>query len=656
MQFKSLGEQIEFFLNPNNLDLWELQKSFQTLISRYYHAKLTSRTLFSLQDPINEIEKICEIIALISNKKATKKCEKGINILRAELYVTKKYDLIDILNDLRQKQPSELTNAMTEDSDWFELASYLQKILRVYFKKCQQNYEFQEIIRTSMSGWPEAWRFLKDNLPVLTVFGGVAYTIMVLFTKYGFINELKNKHLVVVLNAINLDSQIEILKIMFIALIFMIIISSISVSTIFRDTNIILNKNEVKTINGSQAAREYIVRKIVTFLILLVAFSVGLIIVNMVLYYSTRYHNSIYVSIAEAVAVIIVIAILRIIAISFGQAIYSHKNIVDFLVTHLYDTIKFYKISYIQQILWWLLGLVVITAPMLFSLMFVLVNNNAVPETVPILDYIIITEIIAVPLIAFIFIEMTVHSVIGKICSSVMIYLVASWFTISNYINYLEFLGLRNNANTISLLKITENESTLTEQLRDMGFHQLQYNGNESQVSGLQFERYVFAHGIESTIYFAGVSESQPIYLAELESYIASNKNVVCNSKLNQAVLSEFESGDESGHYFGYEGCKVNINSFKLNEKIKLVNKLFLVRQSESDYTYWIFGAHVNYKKQDDTLIISAAKNDNFNTITLNKGRGMLYYEETTLRINESSDALHNFALTRYGNESSQSY
>lgn len=651
MQFKSLGKQIEFFLNPNNLDLWELQKSFQTLISRYYHAKLTSRTLFSLQDPINEVEKICEIIALISNKKATKKCEKGINRLRAELYVNKKYDLIDILNDLRQKQPSKLTNAMTGDSHWFELASYLQKILRVYFKKCQQNYEFQEIIRTSMSGWFEAWRFLKDNLSVLTVFGGVAYTIMVLFTKYGFINELKNKHLVGVLNAINLDSQIEILKIMFIALIFMIIISSIYVGVVFGDTNIILDKNEVKTINAPQAAREFIVRKITTFLMLLVAFGGALTVVNMMLYYSTRYH-SIYVSIAEAVAAIIVIATLRIIAISFGEAISSHKNVVGFLVTHLYDTIKFYIISYIQQILWWLLGLVVITAPMLFSLIFVVANNKAVSEAVPIWDYIIIMEIIAVPLIAFIFIEMTVHSVIRKICLSVMIYLVASWFIISNYINYLEFLGLRNNPNVISLIKVRMNGSDFTEQLRNMGFYQLKYKGNESQASDLQLERYIFEHGIESSL---NLTESS-VPLAGLRGYVMSNRNTICNSKLNRAILSEFEVSDESKHYFGYEGCNANINSFKFNEKIKLVNKLFLVRPSESSYTYWIFGVHVNYKKIDDTLIISAAKNDNFNTIMLNKDRGMLYYDETTLRVDGNSDDLHNFALTRYGNESSQSY
>lgn len=137
---------------------------------------------------------------------------------------------------------------------------------------------------------------------------------------------------------------------------------------------------------------------------------------------------------------------------------------------------------------------------------------------------------------------------------------------------------------------------------------------------------------------------------------LADAINTVCKSKLNRAVLSEFENDDESRHYFSYDVCNTNVNSFKANKKIKLVNKLFLVRQSGNTYTYWIFGAHVNYKKPDDTLIISAAKNDNFNTITLNKERGMLYYNETTLFVDPKQDALLSYKLTHYDNESNAVY
>ena len=616
MQFKSLGEQIEFFLNPNHLDLWELQKSFKTMIDRYYRAKLTSRTLFELQKSIDEIEKLCEVIRLISNKKATKQCKKGVDKLKELLVSYSAPSYHKEILDKNVEEISELTDAMAGGSVWFELADYLQDKLYNSFRDCNQNYEFQTIIKTSKSGWTEALEFITSKIAILTAVGSIFAYAITLFIYSVLIGELKNKHLVMVLNNMSANYQIELLKALFMPLTILVIIPAIWLAFVFNDSNLILDKIKVKEIRSHGDARKFILDKNIKLIFIVI------ILGGVISTIHARMFNS-----NNSCLVLFIVAILLVGLYLIAEYVFS--GIKDFLFN--------------------LRTAVLILLPMLFSLLWA--ATATIDKNLLIVDYILVIELLAIVVILITLAEMRFYNSISKAGLFVLIYFGASWVIISQQINILEFLGLRNNPNTISLLKLNGNSSSLTLQLKDMGFHQLKYKGNESLASDSRLEDYVFERGIESMIYLA---ESK-VYLSELESYVINNKNTICNSKLNRAVLSEFENGDESKHYFGYEGCHANVNSFKFNEKIRIVNKLFLVRQSESNYTYWIFGAHVNWKKPDE-LIISAAKNDNFNTITLNKDRGMLYYDETTLRVDGNPEDQHNFSLTRYGNESSQSY
>lgn len=609
MQFKSLGEQIEFYLNPSHLDLWMLQKSLQTMIDRYYRAKLTSHTLFQLQSTINEIEELCEIIRLISNKKATKQKD-GIGRLKDLLNTRKEHQYLNyselVCNN--SDKINELSDSMTYSNIWYGFARCLQRVFREHFEKCQRNYEFQKIIKISSTGFTEAWEFLNGRITILTAVVGVLLYVVTLLEKNAYINELKNNHLVTVFKSIEASDQVELLKSLFVVLFIFVVVTTLYVSLIVKETSLILDKNKARSIS-LQDSGKFIFTKIRNQMLLLFVCSV--VIFSL---------------------------------INLGTFNFSNSCQMYFIIVSIIIVTCFITMFEVKKFLYELFSIPLILFPMLFPIMWVLRNSNSIQ----VVDYFLLTEMLAVPLIFIIFIDMTFYNLTSKIILSVVVYLVASWAIVSQYINYLEFLGLRNAPNVISLLKVEMIQPSLTGKLHDMGFLQLKYNGNESQASDLLFEQYIFTRGIESTIYFSSISESQPIHLFELESYVMSNKNTICDSKLSRAILSEFEDGSESRHYFGYDGCNANVNSFKTNEKIKLVNKLFLVHQFESNYTYWIFGAHVNWKKPD-ALVISAAKNDDLNTITLNKDRGMSYYSETPFSIFTNPENLRDFSLTKYG-------
>ncbi|MBX9597470.1 MAG: hypothetical protein K2X04_02705 [Burkholderiales bacterium] len=606
MQFKSLGEQIEFFLNPNNLDLWELQKSFKTMIDRYYRAKLTSRTLFSLQKPIDEIEELCEIIRLISNKKATKQCEEAAKNLQELLDRCPAASYFREILNKNIKEISELTDATIKKQELSELASHLQKILRAYFKKCQRNYEFQEIIKTSKSGWPETWEFLSRSVILTSLSGLITYVISLI--PNPIISNLSFEYLKNILN--NMSAIIM-------ALIICVILPAIYIAlAIFDDSRLILDKIKAKVVRNQSDAKKFFLKEIIKLIFITAVLG---LVVSTIHAHTFKFSNS-------SLAFLIIAVILTGLCVT---------------AKHIFSGIKDFLFN--------LRAVVLILLPMLFPLLWAAVAT--IDKNHQVVDYILVMELIVIVIILITLVEMKFYNAISKAGLFVLIYFVASWIIISPQINILELLGLRNNPNIISLLKLNENSPFLIEELLGMGFQQLQYNGNESQASDLQLERYVFESSIESTVYLT----EKDIPLADLKNYVARNKISFCNSKLNRAVLSEFENGDESKHYFGYEGCNANVNAFEADEKIKLVNKLFLVRQYESNYTYWIFGAHINWKKPDE-LIISAAKNDNFNTIVLNKDRGMLYYDETPFSTFTKPENLHNFSLTKYGNESSQSY
>lgn len=614
MQFKSLGKQIEFYLDPNHLDLWELQKSFNTLINRYYHVKLTSRTLFKLQPLIDEIEGICEILQLIKRKKVEKRLE-GINKLCAKLNHSLIYNYIERLGHTKSVNNIQtLVNVMSEDNNWCGLAYHLQIIFKTYFDECKLNYEFQKIIKTSTSGMSEMWKFIKGNIAVLTILGGICYSLLMLITKYVLISELKDKRLINLLGGINLDLQIELLKVLFLPLILFLLAGGIYVNFILLDADLILDKSKIKKVKNQSEASKYLGWKLLVLFLILIIYSAQAYIL-----FSNK--------IATNIKFIVFLIFFAILAVIIIRRIYKSNTNSNF------DEI--------------LKNLVVVlltsSLPLILSFVFIRSNGNY-GLLMPL--YLLIVECVLIMLYLFMFIDIKVQNMVGKLMINVGIYLTVSFGIIWQSMDYLEFLGLRNNPNLVSLLEVKMNKSDLTEQLQDMGFPQLKYEGNESQARDLLLESYVFTQGIESEVHLA---ESK-VALTSLTQYIEDNKNIICNSKLNRAILSEFENDGESWYYFDYDGCNANINSFKFDQKIKLVNKLFLVRKSESDYTYWIFGAHVNWKKPDE-LIISAAKNDDVNTIRLNKDRGMLFYNETPFSIFKEPDNLRDFKLTKYANE-----
>jgi hypothetical protein len=508
MQFKSLGEQIEFYLNPNHIDLWVLQKSFKMMIDRYYRTKLTSRTLFQLQDQINEIERFCEIIKLISNKKATKQCKEGVEKLEAILETAgQNYPIIRAKED----EVSNLTDAMAGDSDWFWLAYYLQQIVSDEFKQCLPNYEFQKLLKLSNSGWSEAWNFLKDNLPVLTVIGGLAYAVAIVFMKFNFTHEIRNKNLVSVLNSTSLDYQIDILGVFFIPLTIFVVLYAVIAKFMLINTSTFIDKNDVNGVNSWQDSFKFIwmlfIKHVISFVIMC-----GL---PFLVYYNITL---------------------------FGASCLIY--LIDFItIICLYLTLKLCFNGF-RKFLIALYSILVIMVPMFIPLLLVVLLNR---DNLQVDDYIKIIEVGLVPVILMLILEIKILNLIGKICLSVAGYLFASWLIVIPNLNLLEFLELRNNPNIISLLKVEMNKSDLAGQLRDMGFYQLNYIEsqtsyrqlknyvNESQASDLQLESYVFTKGIESHIYFA----KNEVALAGLTQYVKDNKNTICNSKLNRAVLSE---------------------------------------------------------------------------------------------------------------------